>query len=118
MGEKVELALAILYQNNYRTKDLNVDVNVNKAEANDNDLIWAEDQYPMRNPSVLKVFLANWVDLPVENTDSFESKGENYSNKKFFVVTTSKNEPEYCSLKPAMMTQFKKQQNDRFYNYS
>ena len=42
----------------------------------------------------------------------------NYSHKKSFVTFTAKKISEYCFLEPTVMTQLKKQQNDRFYNYS
>ena len=118
LGEEVESAPAISYQNDYETEDHDVDVNANEAEANDNDLALAEGQYSTPDPSVLKAFFANLVGLPVENASSFESEGVDCNHKKLFIATTAKKEPEYCLLEPAVMTQLEKQQNNRFYEYS
>lgn len=41
-----------------------------------------------------------------------------YSLKKLLIATTTKNKPKYYFLKSAVMNQLKKQQNDRFYDYS
>lgn len=40
------------------------------------------------------------------------------SHKKLLIATTTKNKPKYYFLKPAIMNQLKKQQNDRFYDYN
>ena len=118
LENKVELPLAILQQNNHKAEDLDADNDADKAEAKDNDLAWAESQYPTPDLSFFEAFLVNLVGLSVENADSFESEGINHSHKKSFVAITAEKRSEYCSLKPAVMTQLEKQQNDRFYDYS
>ena len=54
----------------------------------------------------------------MENADSFKYEKVNHSHEKSFVAITAKKRSEYCSLEPAVMTHLKKQQNDRFYDYS
>ena len=118
LEKEVELALAILHQNNHKAEDLDAHVDADKAEAKENDLAWAENQYLTPNLSFFEVFLANSVCLSVENSDLFESEGVNYSQEKSFVTITAQKRSEYCSLESTVMTQLQKQQNDRFYNYS
>ncbi|WP_375449238.1 hypothetical protein [uncultured Nostoc sp.] len=108
LGEEIELVPAISYQNDYKTEDLDVNINANEAEANDNDLAWAKGQYLTPDLSVLKAFLANSVGLPVENASSFEFEGVDCNHKKLFIANTTKKEPKYCSLEPAVMTQLEK----------
>lgn len=38
LEKEEEMLLAILYQNNYKTEDFDFDVNVNKVEANNNNI--------------------------------------------------------------------------------
>lgn len=90
MEEEIESVPAISYQNNYKTKDCGIDVNVNKAKANDNKLTWAKLQYPIFDLLVLEAFFLNLIDLLVKNTPLFESKEVNCNYKKFFIATTSK----------------------------
>lgn len=75
MGEEVESAPTISYQNNYKTKDLNVDVYADKAKANKNMLAYVENQYLTSDPSVLKAFFANLVGLSVKNAFFLNLKG-------------------------------------------
>ena len=42
LENKVELAPAILHQNNHEAEDFDADVETDKAEAKDNNLAWAE----------------------------------------------------------------------------
>ena len=39
LRKEVESVSAILYQNNYKAKDFDVDNNVDKAEANENEFV-------------------------------------------------------------------------------
>lgn len=86
-------APAISYQNNDKSKDCVVDININKAEVNDNKLTWAKPQYPIFDLLVLEAFFLNLIGLLVKNTSSFESKGVDFSHKKFFITTTPKKSP-------------------------
>lgn len=43
LEKEVESALAILYKNNYKAKDFNVNVNLDKAKANEKKLVQAEN---------------------------------------------------------------------------
>ena len=108
LEEEVELTPAILHQNNHNTKNLDANINADKAKVKDNDLAWVEDQYLTSNSSVFKAFLTNLVDLPVKTTNSSKSKRRNCSYKKLFIATTIKKEPRYCFLKSAVMTQLEK----------
>ena len=65
------MALAILHQNNYEAKGFDIDINVDEAKVKDNNLMWAEGQYPTPKPSLFQAFLANLVSLSVENADLF-----------------------------------------------
>ena len=105
MEEKVKSTLAISYQNNYKAKDLDDNINADKAEDNENELAWAENQYPTPDPLVLESFLANLVSLLVKNTSFFESEGMDYSHKKLFSATIAKKKPKYCLLEPAVITE-------------
>ena len=114
----MELAPVISHQNNHEAENLNVNVNVDEVEAKDNDFARAEGQYPTLNPSVFEAFLANSIGLPIKIIDSSKSKRVDCSHENFFVTTTTIKKHEYFSLEPAIMIQLKKQQNNRFYNYS
>lgn len=45
MKEKIKLTLAILYQKDYKTQNLDIDINVDKVKVNDNNLVWTKKQY-------------------------------------------------------------------------
>ena len=108
LENKVELAPAISHQNNHKAEDFDADVDADKAEAKNNDLAWAESQYLTLNLLFFEVFLANSIGLSVENADIFESKGVDHIHEKSFVTIIAKKRPEYCPLKPAIMTQLEK----------
>ena len=118
LEEKKESAPVISHQNKHEAENLDVDVNADEAKAKNNDFAWTEDQYPIPNPSVFEVFLANSVGLPVKTTDSSESKEADCSHENFFFATTTTKKYEYFSLELAIMTQLEKQQNNRFYDYN
>ena len=101
---KVESAPAILHQNNHKAKDLDTNVNVNKAEAKDNDFAWDENQYPTPDLLFFKAFLANSVGLSVQNADSFKFEEVDHSHEKLFVPITAKKRSKYYSLKLAVIT--------------
>lgn len=70
------------------------------------------------NYSVFEAFLINLIDLLVENANLFESKKINYSHKKFFDITTIKKKPKYYFLELVIIINWKKQQSNKFYDYS
>lgn len=74
MKKKVKLSIAILYQNNYKVKDLDIDDNNNKTDANKNNFVWVKNKYLTFNPLILELFLANLVSLLVKNVFLFKSK--------------------------------------------
>lgn len=116
--KEVELAPAILYKNNHKAEDFDIDINADKAKVNNNNLVWAEKQYLTPNSSVLKTFFANLVVLPVKNASLFESGGVNYSYTKMFIAIIAKIKLKYCLLGLTVITQLEKQQNNRLYDYS
>lgn len=101
--------MAISHQNNYKAEDLHININTDKTKAQDNDLVQTKGQYLTPNPSVLKLFIINLVDLLVEDTDSFKFEEVDCSHKKILIANSNKKRPEYCTLEPVVMTQLEKQ---------
>lgn len=79
---EIESASSISHQTDHKAKDLdNAVTNKAKKQAEDDDLAWAQGQYPSPDSSPFEAFLANSVGLPVEVTDSFESERVNLSHE-------------------------------------
>lgn len=66
------MVLVILYQTNHKIKNFDVNINVDKVEANNNNFADDEEQYPTPDSLVLEVFLINLIGLSVENTYLFK----------------------------------------------
>lgn len=114
LSEDLEIESAITRQTDHEAEDLDAENAVTETEhaadklAEDEDQEWAQNQYPTPDPSVLEVFLANSVSIPVINdapigyqdatsyriTDPFESEG----------------------VEPARLDQLDRQQRQRFYD--
>lgn len=123
MPEDVDVMPSIAHQNDQEAEDLDAFPETEK-QAIDDDLAWAEHQYPSPNPSILEAFLANSVSLPVENADSSESEGVDQSHEISFAATAteeSDNSTKVDNLEPpepAVLSQLQQQQDDRFYDFS
>lgn len=125
---EMESAPSISHQADHEAEDLDDAVTDAEKQAEDDDLEWAQDQYPSPDPSIFEAFLTNSVSLPVEVADSFEYEGVDLSheNSFAFAATSASSEEKDCAsskkktdfLEPAVVDQLEKQQNDRSNDFS
>lgn len=91
-------------KNNYKGKNLDANVKLDKEKVKDNNFVKIESQYSTLILLVFKVLFTNLTSLLVKNVYSFKSKVVDYSFKKFFIANTTKKRLKYYCVKPAVRT--------------